>query len=366
MGRHRRHSCSGGEHEAPFLPDDVLKTTHRTQGFESGAAKLFGVTLAQPEEAPWHLGKRILFRFAFCYIVLYYLPAVLGVIPGASLPLSWYNGLWNRTIGWVFVHILNLDIAQVLPHPTGSGDTELAYFREGLTLILAIAGGALWTFFDRRRPHYINLHGWLRVLARYALSFALFSYAIHKIIPTQFSHLQSRQLVESYGQSSPMALLWNFIGFSTAYTIFGGCAELIPAILLLFRRTVLMGSIIASAVMLNIVMLNFCYDVPVKLYSLNLFLLATFLILPERKKLFSIFVLNRSAAPSNLRQPSFERRWVQRTALALKIAVLAIFLSQSIHSAIVFHRMLLSRTPALSYPLTSRGFHWIQEYPYNR
>jgi hypothetical protein len=320
-----------------------------------------------PEEAPWHLAKRILFRFAFCYIVLYYLPAVLGVIPGASLPLSWYNGLWNRTIGWLFVHLLDLDAASVRPHPTGSGDTVLAYVREGLTLILAIAGGTLWTFLDRRRPHYIHLHGWLRVLARYALSFALFTYAIMKIIPTQFSHLQPRQLTESYGQSSPMALLWNFMGFSTAYTIFSGCAELIPAVLLLFRRTALMGSIIASAVMLNVVMLNFCYDVPVKLYSLNLFLLAIFLALPESKKLFSIFILNRSAAPSNLHhQPSFEKRWVRHTALALKIAVLAVFLSQSIHSAIVFHRMLLSRTPAPSYPLTSRGFHWIQEYPYNR
>jgi hypothetical protein len=39
---------------------------------------------------------------------------------------------------------------------------------------------------------------------------------------------------------------------------------------------------------------------------------------------------------------------------------------QSIHSAILYHRTLLSRTPALNYPLTSRGFHWIQEYPYNR
>jgi multidrug transporter EmrE-like cation transporter len=322
--------------------------------------------LPQPEEAPWHLAKRILFRFAFCYIVLYYLPAVLGVIPGASLPLGWYNSLWNRTIAWIFVHLLNLDTAQVLPHPTGSGDTELAYVRQGLILILAVAGGTLWTFLDRRRPHYIHLHGWLRVLARYALSFALFTYAIAKIIPTQFPQLQFRQLAESYGQSSPMALLWNFMGFSTAYTIFSGCAELIPAILLLFRRTALMGSILASAVMLNVVMLNFCYDVPVKLYSLNLFLLAIFLALPESKKLFSIFVLNRSPAPSNLQQPSFQKRWVRRTAQVLKIAVLAIFLSQSTHSAIVFHRMLLSRTPPPSYPLTSRGFHWIQEYPYNR
>jgi multidrug transporter EmrE-like cation transporter len=320
----------------------------------------------QPEKAPWHLGERILFRFAFCYIVLYYLPSVLRVLPGAGVPLGWYNSLWNRIAGWVGVYLFNLGAAQALPHPTGSGDTALNYLQQGIMLILAVAGGILWTILDRRTPHYTRLHGWLRVLARYALSFALFSYAIHKIIPTQFSHLQSRQLTESYGQSSPMALLWNFMGFSTAYTIFGGCAELLPAVLLLFRRTALLGSIVAAAVMLNIVMLNFCYDVPVKLYSLNLFLLAVFLALPESKKLLNIFVLNRSTAPSNLQQPSFKKRWVKRTALVLKIVVLAIFLSQSIHSAIVFRRTLSSRTPPPNYPLTSRGFHWIQEYPYNR
>lgn len=264
------------------------------------------------------------------------------------------------------MYLFNLGAAQALPHPTGSGDTALAYLQQAIMLILAVAGGILWTILDRQRPHYINLHGWLRVLARYALSFALFSFAIAKIIPTQFSHLQSGQMAETYGQSSPMALLWNFMGFSTAYTIFAGCAELIPAVLLLFRRTALLGSIIASAVMLNVVMLNFCYDVPVKLYSLNLLLLAIFLTLPESKKLLSIFILNRAATPSNLRQPSFEKRWVRHTVLVLKIAVLAIFLSQSIHSGILYHRRLLSRTPALSYPLTSRGFHWVQEYPYNR
>jgi multidrug transporter EmrE-like cation transporter len=324
------------------------------------------IPISQAGEASWHLAKRILFRFAFCYIVLYYLPSVLQVIPGAGWLLSYYDGLWNRIEGLTGVYLFNLDAAWAIPHPTGSGDTALAYLQQGITLILAIAGGILWTLFDRRRPHYIGLHGWLRVLARYALSFALFSYAISKIIPTQFSHLQSGQLIETYGQSSPMALLWNFMGFSTAYTIFGGCAELIPAVLLLFRRTALLGSIIASVVMLNVVMLNFCYDVPVKLYSLNLLLLAIFLTLPEGHKLLRVFVFNLSAAPSNLRQPSFEKRWIRHTVIAVKIAILATFLGQSIHSEIVFHRTLAARTPAPRYPLTSRGFHWVQEYPYNR
>jgi hypothetical protein len=57
------------------------------------------MSIAQPEEAPWRLGERILFRFAFCYTVLYYLPSVLRVLPGAGVPLGWYNSLWNHIAG---------------------------------------------------------------------------------------------------------------------------------------------------------------------------------------------------------------------------------------------------------------------------
>jgi hypothetical protein len=240
------------------------------------------------EGTQWHLGKRILFRLAFCYLVLYYLPSVMNVIPGAQSLAGLYNFLWDRAISWGLVHFFNIDPAQVIPQSTGSGDTLLAYLRLCATVISAAAVGTLWTILDLRRPHYISLHGWLRVFARYALAFALFGYAFAKVFPTQFSSLQSQQLAESYGQSSPMRLLWSFMGFSTPYTIFGGCAELLPAVLLLFRRTALLGSSIAFAVMLNVVMLNFCYDVPVKLYSLNLLLLALFLTLPETQKLLHV------------------------------------------------------------------------------
>ena len=318
------------------------------------------------EKTQWHLAKRILFRLAFCYLVLYYLPSVLEVIPGALLLAGLYNRLWNGIIGWGLIHFLNIDPAQVITNPTGSGDTVLAYLRLCATVFSATTFATLWSILDRSRPHYISLHGWLRVFARYALAFALFHYAVAKIAPTQFSHLQSRQLVESYGQSSPMRLLWNFMGFSTAYTVFSGLAELLPAVLLLFRHTALLGSLIAFAVMLNVVMLNFCYDVPVKLYSLNLLLLAMFLALPEVQKLLRIFALNRSTAPSDLHPPFFKQLWLRRAAIVFKIAILATFLFQSIHSAINLHQTLASRTPPPQSPLTSRGFHWIQEYPYNQ
>jgi hypothetical protein len=163
-----------------------------------------------------------------------------------------------------------------------------------------------------------------------------------------------------------MGLLWKFMGYSTAYTFFGGCAELLPAVFLLFRRTALLGSLLAFAVMLKVVMLNFCYDVPVKLYSLNLLSLSMFLILPDTSRLFQIFVLNASAQPSNLREPVLSHNSVRRTARVLKFTVLAIFLVRTVASSVSRYRKVEAQTAPSAYPLTTRGFHWIQEEPYNR
>jgi hypothetical protein len=314
---------------------------------------------AEAQNLTWHLSERILFRFSFCYIILYYVPNVLRAVPGTAQLLNWFARSWIQLV-------YEIAGVQAPSHSTGSGDTLSAYIQQLVILILALVIGLTWSIFDRRRGSYIRLHGWLRVLARYALAFALLSYAFSKIIPTQFIHLQNSQLVETYGGSSPMGLLWRFMGYSTPYTFFAGCAELLPALLLLFRRTALLGSLIAFAVMLNVVMLNFCYDVPVKLYSLNLLLLSTFLILPDASRLFRIFVLNASTQPSNLSEPVLTRNSVRRTALVLKFTVLTILLVQTVASSVSRYREVASQTPPRAYPLTTRGFHWIQEYPYNR
>jgi hypothetical protein len=105
-----------------------------------------------------------------------------------------------------------------------------------------------------------------------------------------------------------MGVLWSFMGASTAYTMFAGFCEAIPGFLLLFRRTTTVGALMASAVMLNVVMLNLCYDVPVKLYSMNLLLMATFLAAPDFRRLANVLVWNRPAAPRDRSAYGFSGR----------------------------------------------------------
>ncbi|HEX7184828.1 MAG TPA: hypothetical protein VF756_23580, partial [Thermoanaerobaculia bacterium] len=129
-------------------------------------------------------------------------------------------------------------------------------------------------------------------------------------------------LLQPFGEFSPMGLLWSFMAASLSYTIFGGLSEMVGGLLLTVRRTTLLGALISIAVMTNVVVLNFSYDVPVKLYSLHLLLLAVFLILPDLRRLANVLVLNRPAEPARI-EPLFQRKRLRQGAAILCVVLVA-------------------------------------------
>src|SRR5437899_11151387 len=94
------------------------------------------------------------------------------------------------------------------------------------------------------------------------------------------------RLVQPFGDASPMGLAWTFVGASPAYEIFTGTGELLGGLLLTMQRTTLLGALVAAGVMAHVVALNFCYDVPVKLFSSHLLALALWLMIPDARRLF--------------------------------------------------------------------------------
>lgn len=96
-----------------------------------------------------------------------------------------------------------------------------------------------------------------------------------------------------------MGLLWTFMGASMAYTIFAGSAEAL-AVLLFIPRLATLGGLAAMAVLTNVFMLNMCYDVPVKLYSFNLLMMAMFLVAPNVRRLVGLLVLRERVELHNL------------------------------------------------------------------
>ena len=56
------------------------------------------------------------------------------------------------------------------------------------------------------------------------------------------------------------------MGYSRPYAIFCGLVETVGGLLLFWQRTTTLGALIVAASMANVAMLNFSYDVPVKLF----------------------------------------------------------------------------------------------------
>jgi len=273
-----------------------------------------GLTNTDPD---WHWGKRLAFRFVFAYFVLYGLPSFL-VRP--------YLDPWKAVVPWVGKQVLRLDHDFTAGFHF-NGDTTYHYVRLLCVLTLAAAAVGFWVLRHRKRGNDARLHEWLRVYVRFILAAEMIRYGAMKVIPSQFPRPSLDRLLQPFGDASPMGLLWTFMGASQSYTVLAGLGEMLGAALLTIRHTTLLGAFISMAVLSNVVILNFCYDVPVKLYSCHLLAMALFLIAVDAQRLADLFLFNRGADPVVFR-PLFEPRWLNRGALVLRTVFVVGFACQ--------------------------------------
>jgi hypothetical protein len=271
--------------------------------------------------AGWSVARRVGFRFLFAYYLLYDLPAVLGSLPFVGVVGVWISRAARALAIWSGTHVLHLAKPIVIV-PTGSGDTMYNYVSNFVTLALAAIAAVVWTLLDRKRVDYRKLYEWLRILVRFTLAFSMFGYGFAKIFPNQFPQPTLERLVEPLGDFSPMGLLWTFMGYSAAYNFFTGMGEALGGFLLCFRRTTTAGALLLMAVLGNVVILNFTYDVPVKIYSANLLLMAIFLAAPDMPRIFNLVVRHRRTEPAEIK-PLYATPAMRRASLGFRSLLVA-------------------------------------------
>jgi uncharacterized membrane protein YphA (DoxX/SURF4 family) len=252
---------------------------------------------------PGGFPRRFGFRFLAAYFLIYNAGNLLRLLPFVGR-YSWtVESAWTYVVLGTERHVLGMTTLSSLEY-NGSGDTSFLWARNGCMLALALAAALVWSCFDRRRLRDPLIAEAVRIGIRYTLAATLFGYGISKLVPPiQFPPPSTSRLLEPIGRLSPMGMLWVFMGASRAYVIFSGVMEVIGGALLLLRRTTPLGALVSGGVILNIVLLNFCYDVPVKLFSMNLLLAAGYLAWPDLKRVANVLVLNQAAEPARLAPP---------------------------------------------------------------
>ncbi|WP_271769050.1 hypothetical protein [Aquimarina algiphila] len=279
----------------------------------------------------WNLPTLVTFRFFLVYLFLNIFPFPLyyiGSIIGQDDLFSFYTNWTQELSVWVGKNILGIKY-EIIIGPNGSGDTTADYIFQFITLNIAIITSVIWSFLDFRRKNYSTLFMYLRVFVRYYIAATMFSYGFSKAFTLQFSELSLMDLVKTYGNSSPMGLMWNFMEYSDTYTRFSGYAEIIAGILLVFRKTTLFGALMTVAVMFNVFMMNMSYDIPVKLYSGLLTIMGLFLLAPDLKRIINFLLLNKPVQPKVF-TPYFTKHKAKTATLIAKTLVICFFLYTNI------------------------------------
>jgi hypothetical protein len=266
-----------------------------TDGLSTLPQESVSSRLETVSRAPWSGLRRFGFRLSFFYWVLYVLlnanitlffafPVVGQPIQrGLAMPVA-------KLAEWVGAHGFHLDGIAARWHGGGSGDTTLDYVRILCFATIAVVGAIAWSALDRRRMEYGVMLLWLRWLLRLTLGIALVFYGMAKLFPLQMRPPSLGILTNTFGNSSPMTLLWTLLGLNPLYQMFCGAAELAAGILLLIRRTATLGSILAFALCAQIVLYNFFFDVPVKLFASHLLMMSAYLVGPDVPPLWRLFV----------------------------------------------------------------------------
>jgi uncharacterized membrane protein YphA (DoxX/SURF4 family) len=274
-----------------------------------------------PSTTQWSLATRIGFRFIFSYFILYLGPGAVGALGLQDRIIStpyrdFWVAVWHQVVPWVGANILHLqgDLREI---PNGSGDELYDYILVLCILVIAAIATIVWSWLDRRRANYERLHAWLRVLMRLSVAAPMIGYGVNKLFRAQFPEPPLVRLIDPLGQASPMGFLWTFMGYSRLYSFFGGLGETVGGVLILIPQLTTLASLITIGVMSNVLMLNLCYDVPRKIYSIHIILICTFLLLPQLRRLANMFLLNRPVEPER-EVPLFTNQQWNRGALALQ------------------------------------------------
>ncbi len=317
------------------------------------------MTTVDLKNIEWNSIEKFTFRFLFVYYFFIIFPFPFGKMPFniGLVIFDWITKFWEITTPLFGKYILQLSSdANVTTY--ASSDTHFHYALLIFQPFLALVIATLWTAIDRKRKQYKKLYLYLITALRYYLAITMISYGFSKIFPSQFGIMQQTTYLTTYGDSSPMNMLWAFMSHSTNYQQFGGYLELIGGLLLLHRKTYILGAISSFGVMLNVFALNLAFNVWVKLYSGSLLLMSIVIITPELKKLVKLFVFNKSVSFSSI-QPYFKEKKWNRVALAIKIVFIITILISKTQDHIKRSKNVTSATPLF-------GIQNVQQFSLNK
>ncbi|MFD1062996.1 hypothetical protein ACFQ1Q_07030 [Winogradskyella litorisediminis] len=267
--------------------------------------------ISQSYREVWSLRSKLIFRFIFSYFLLYMVLMFTSSL--FEVPFRW---LGKTFLGFTYEY----DVSGY-----GSGDNTYAYITLFFNLILALFFTVLWTVLQRNKKEYNKAFYWFIVALRFFIVSAMLLYGFVKVFQIQFQPPSFVKLLQPLGEFSPMGLAWTYMGYSKGFGMFAGIMEILGGVLLIWRRTATLGAFIVVGVMTQVAMMNLMFDIPVKLFSIHLILMAGIIFMTDFKRFQSVFIKNKSTKAYDFYHPISSKSY-HKTISILKKLVLPILL----------------------------------------
>lgn len=208
---------------------------------------------------------------------------IILILISLPFPLDWFPrvGEWVSAALFPITEVFNYGIEQ-----TYSSDSKI-YFVQSIILIapsLLIA----WALKGKSKSLFI-----IHVTLSYLIAFFLLKYGFIKIIQHQFYTVEPNIAYTPVGHLSKDVLFWTSMGTSKSYNIFIGVTELLGGALILYKRTRMLGTLLAVGIFTHVLAINIGFNITVKLLSFTLLAASIFLLSRYRKTLLSVFILHK-------------------------------------------------------------------------
>jgi hypothetical protein len=131
------------------------------------------------------------------------------------------------------------------------------------------------------------------VIVRYCIAVILMIYAFAKFTDGQFTQAYADENT-TISQASGIKLAWAFFGYSAVYGGFIGGTQIFCALLLFFRRTVMLAIVILLPVLANIFLMDLTHHINAEDIAGCLLYMTVFLFLGQYDRLKAFFITHES------------------------------------------------------------------------
>ncbi len=158
---------------------------------------------------------------------------------------------------------------------------------------------------------YKKLHLYLYTFCRYFIATIIISYAFAKLLETQFI-TQPSVYDKPISSLSGFQLTWYYYGYSFWYGAIIAFIQITTSLLLFFRKTTRIGILLFLTFMLNILMIDFAYDIDgAKGMAVILTIMGLFIFLSDYK----IFIKLLIQSPSLFADETMSKKYIRLSKL---------------------------------------------------